>query len=149
MWAARVYGLADKLATTIEPPRIVGVLEKPLAAARAEVRARLGDQAFDRAFAEGQTMTLEDLLAIPHPPADALARAQPTPTSIPYEPLTARELEVLRLLAQDLNNPQIAERLVVSRRTVEAHLRSIYDKLGVRSRDAAIRFALEHGLVEK
>ena len=87
-------------------------------------------------------MTLEDLLAIPHPPAD-------TPTSIPYEPLTARELEVLHLLAQDLNNPQIAERLVVSRRTVDAHLRSIYDKLGVKSRDAAIRFALEHGLVEK
>jgi len=145
MWAARVYGLADKLATTSEPPRIGGVFQKLAAAARAEVHARLGQEAFDRAFAEGRTMTLEDLLAIPHPPADALAR----PTSIPYEPLTARELEVLRLLAQDLNNPQIAERLVVSRRTVEAHLRSIYDKLGVRSRDAAIRFALEHGLVEK
>jgi predicted ATPase/class 3 adenylate cyclase/DNA-binding CsgD family transcriptional regulator len=142
MWAARVYGLADKLATTSEPPRIGGVFQKPAAAARAEVRARLGDQVFDRAVAEGGTMTMEDLLAIPHPPADA-------PTSIPYEPLTARELEVLRLLAQDLNNPQIAERLVVSRRTVEAHLRSIYDKLGVKSRDAAIRFALEHGLVEK
>ena len=94
-------------------------------------------------------MTVEDLLAIPHPPEDARAWTQPAPTSISYEPLTARELEVLRLLAQDLNNPQIAEHLVVSRRTVEAHLRSIYDKLGVRSRDAAIRFALEHGLVEK
>jgi len=145
MWAARVYGLADKLATTREPQRIGGVFQKPAAAARAEVRARLDDQAFDRAFAEGQTMTLEDLLAIPHPAADAL----PRPSSIPYETLTGRELEVLRLLAQDFSNPQIAERLVVSRRTVEAHLRSIYDKLGVRSRDAAIRFALEHGLVEK
>jgi DNA-binding CsgD family transcriptional regulator len=149
IWAARVYGLANKLATTSEPSRMGGVLKKPAAAARAEVRARLGDQAFDRAFAEGQTMTLEDLLAIPHPPADAIPRAQTSPTSIPYEPLTGRELEVLHLLAQDFSNPQIAERLVVSRRTVEAHLRSIYDKLGVRSRDAAIRFALEHGLVEK
>jgi len=149
MWAARVYGLADKLATSSEPPRIGGMFQKLAVAARAEVHARLGDQAFDRAFAEGRTMTVEDLLATPHPPADARARAQPAPTSIPYEPLTARELEVLHLLAQDLNNPQIAERLVVSRRTVEAHLRSIYDKLGVRSRDAAIRFALEHGLVEK
>jgi DNA-binding CsgD family transcriptional regulator len=149
MWAARVYGLADKLATTSEPQRIGGVFQKPAAAARAEVRARLGDQAFDRAFAEGQTMTLEDLLAIPDPPADAIPRAQTSPTSIPYEPLTGRELEVLQLLAQGFSNPQIAERLVLSRRTVEAHLRSIYDKLGVRSRDAAIRFALEHGLVEK
>jgi ATP/maltotriose-dependent transcriptional regulator MalT len=142
MWSARVYGLADKLATTSEPPRIGGTFQKLAVAARAEVHARLGDQVFDRALAEGRTMTVGDLLAIPHPPGDA-------PTSIPYEPLTARELEVLRLLAQDLNNPQIAERLVVSRRTVEAHLRSIYDKLGVRSRDAAVRLALEHGLVEK
>jgi predicted ATPase/DNA-binding CsgD family transcriptional regulator len=149
VWAARVYGLADKLATTSKPLRMGGMFQKLAVAGRAEVHARLGDQAFGRAFAEGRTMTVEDLLAIPHPPADARARAQPAPTSIPYEPLTGRELEVLRLLAQDLNNPQIAERLVVSRRTVEAHLRSIYDKLGVRSRDAAIRFALEHGLVEK
>ena len=125
------------------------MFQKLAVAARAEVRASLGDQAFDKALAEGRTMTVEDLLAIPHPPADARARAQPAPTSIPYEPLTARELEVLRLLAQDFSNPQIAERLVVSRRTVEAHLRSIYDKLGVRSRDAAIRFALEHRLMEK
>ena len=54
---------------------------------------------------------------------------------------------MLRLLGQDLSNPQIAERLVVSRRTVDAHLRSIYDKLGVRSRDAAIRLANERGLL--
>jgi predicted ATPase/DNA-binding CsgD family transcriptional regulator len=147
MWAARVYGLADKLATTSEPSRMGGMLKKPAAAARAEVRAHLGDQAFDRTFAEGQTMTLEDLLAIPHPSTDALAQA--APTSTPYQPLTGRELEVLHLLAQGFSNPQIAERLVLSRRTVEAHLRSIYDKLGVRSRDAAIRLALEHGLVEK
>ena len=150
MWAARVYGLADKLATTSEPQRIGGVFQKPAAASRAEVRARLGEQAFAEALAEGQTMRVEDLLTIPHPPPPAsTSQAQPAPTSPPYEPLTARELEVLRLLVQDLSNPQIAERLVVSRRTVEAHLRSIYDKLGVRSRDAAIRFALEHGLVEK
>jgi class 3 adenylate cyclase len=44
---------------------------------------------------------------------------------------------------------RIAERLVVSRRTVEAHLRSIYEKLGVKSRDAAMRYAIEHELIEK
>ena len=49
--------------------------------------------------------------------------------------------------AQDLSNPQIAEKLVVSRRTVDAHLRSIYDKLGVKSRDAAIRVAREQRLI--
>jgi non-specific serine/threonine protein kinase len=151
VWAARVYGLADKLATTTsEPPRIGGVLVDPLkklaAAARAEVRARLGDEAFAQALAEGQSMTVEDLLDIPHPPPGSASRL---PSSLPYEPLTGRELEVLRLLAQDLSNPQIAERLVVSRRTVEAHLRSIYGKFGVKSRDAAIRYAIDYGLVEK
>ena len=91
-------------------------------------------------------MTFDDLLAIPHPQESA-----PTLTSQSAAlgtVLTARELEVLHLLAQDLSNPQIAERLVVSRRTVDAHLRSIYDKLDVKSRDAAIRVARERGLLE-
>jgi predicted ATPase/DNA-binding CsgD family transcriptional regulator len=118
------------------------------AAAVAKVHARLGETAFAQALAEGQTMTVADLLAIPQLPApDSPARSQPAPASVSYEPLTARELDVLRLLAQDLSNPQIAERLVVSRRTVDAHLRSIYAKLGVKSRDAAIRLARDSGLM--
>ena len=153
VWAARVYGLADKLAKTSEPPRmgaeIFDALIKRATTVRAEVRARLGKQAFAGALAEGQSMTLEDLLAIPHPSPDSTTRAQPALASDMYEPLTARELDVLRLLAQGFNNPQIAERLVVSRRTVDAHLRSIYAKLGVRSRNAAIHVAREHGLIEK
>jgi DNA-binding NarL/FixJ family response regulator len=105
----------------------------------------LGDEAFSKALVEGQAMNMEDLLAIPQPPPpDSSFQG---PASVPYEALTDRELEVLRLLEQDLNNPQIAERLVVSRRTVDAHLRSIYAKLGVRSRDAAIRVAREYGLI--
>ena len=154
VWAARVYGLADELAKTSESPRMGGeifdLFRKRAAAVRAEVRARLGEQGFAQAVAEGQTMTVEDLLSIPQPPPpDSTSQAQAAPASVPYEPLTARELDVLRLLAQDLNNPQIAERLVVSRRTVEAHLRSIYGKFGVKSRDAAIRYAIEHGVVEQ
>jgi DNA-binding NarL/FixJ family response regulator len=54
---------------------------------------------------------------------------------------------VLRLLAQGLTNPQIAEQLIISPRTVHAHLRSIYGKMEVSSRSAATRFAVEHGLV--
>ena len=51
--------------------------------------------------------------------------------------LTRRETEVLHLLAEGLSNPEIAARLVLSRRTVDAHLRSIFDKLGVSTRTAA------------
>ena len=60
--------------------------------------------------------------------------------------LTAREVEVLSLVAAGLMNRQIAERLGVSTRTVDAHLRSIYAKLGLKSRSAATRFAVEHNL---
>jgi DNA-binding CsgD family transcriptional regulator len=61
--------------------------------------------------------------------------------------LTVREVDVLRLLAQGLTYAQIAEQLIVSPRTVDAHLRSIYSKLGVRSRHMAIHYAIEHHLV--
>ena len=61
--------------------------------------------------------------------------------------LTAREMEVLRLLARGLSNAQIAEELVVSLLTVKAHLRSIYSKLGVTSRSAATRTAMEQHLI--
>jgi len=62
--------------------------------------------------------------------------------------LSAREVEVLRLVTEGLTDSQIAERLFLSRRTIGAHLGSIYTKLGVASRAAATRFAIEHHLGE-
>jgi predicted ATPase len=61
--------------------------------------------------------------------------------------LTVREVEILRLVAAGLSNARIAERLVVSVRTVHAHVRSIYRKLGVSSRAEATRYALVRRLV--
>jgi predicted ATPase/DNA-binding CsgD family transcriptional regulator/tRNA A-37 threonylcarbamoyl transferase component Bud32 len=63
-----------------------------------------------------------------------------------YTELTAREIEVLRLLATGLSNKGIAERLVVSPHTVNVHLHSIFSKLDVHSRSAATRYALDHQL---
>jgi DNA-binding CsgD family transcriptional regulator len=60
--------------------------------------------------------------------------------------LTLREVEILRLVAAGLTNRQAAERLGLSIRTVDAHLRSIYAKLGIKSRSAATRYAVEHNL---
>ena len=60
--------------------------------------------------------------------------------------LTARELDVLRLVAEGLTDQEVAERLFVSPRTVGAHLTSIYSRLNVSSRTAAARIALEHQL---
>ena len=61
--------------------------------------------------------------------------------------LTTREVEVLRLVAQGLSNAEIAEQLVISLLTVKAHMRSLYNKLGISSRSAATRYAIEHHLV--
>lgn len=80
----------------------------------------------------------------PGPPA-----APPPPQRRPDLPagLTAREADVLRLVAQGLTDKEVAERLVVSPRTVSTHLTAIYGKLQVNTRSAATRFALEHGIV--
>jgi len=60
--------------------------------------------------------------------------------------LSVREVEVLRLVAQGLTDAEVAQQLFLSRRTVGQHLRNIYNKLGVGSRMAAARFAIDHDL---
>jgi DNA-binding NarL/FixJ family response regulator len=61
--------------------------------------------------------------------------------------LTGREIEVLRLVARGRSNPEIAEALVLSRRTVEHHVESVYAKLGVHSRSAVTLVAMQQGLL--
>jgi LuxR family transcriptional regulator, maltose regulon positive regulatory protein len=65
------------------------------------------------------------------------------------EPLSERELEVLRLLESELDGPDIARELVVSLNTVRTHTKNIYAKLGVNSRRAAVRRAIELGLLAR
>jgi DNA-binding NarL/FixJ family response regulator len=61
--------------------------------------------------------------------------------------LTDREVDVLRVLARGLGNREIAQTLVLSPRTVQHHLASVYDKINLRTRAGAAVFAIEHGLV--
>jgi NarL family two-component system response regulator LiaR len=68
-------------------------------------------------------------------------------SSPPRYELTARELEVLTLMVEGLNNPEIAERLAVTRSTVKFHVSNILSKLGVGSRVEAVALALQHDLV--
>jgi DNA-binding NarL/FixJ family response regulator len=70
-----------------------------------------------------------------------------TPSPSGLEHLTQRQIEVLRLVARGMTNAEIAEALFLSRRTVHAHLRSIFHKLEVGHRSAATRFAIQHGLL--
>jgi predicted ATPase/DNA-binding CsgD family transcriptional regulator len=110
----------------------------------AAARGALGEAAFARAWATGRATTVEEALAGAHHAADALESGSAPPAGA--GPLTRREAEVLRLVARGLTDAEVAEALVLSRRTVHAHLRSIYRKLEVGSRSAATRWALEHRL---
>jgi DNA-binding NarL/FixJ family response regulator len=98
----------------------------------------LSEAKFEAAWAEGRKMTPEAAIA-------SFAQARPRAAAFPAG-LTAREVEVLRLLSAGLTSAQIAGHLVVSLTTINAHLRNIYNKLDVSSRSAATRFAIEHGL---
>lgn len=64
------------------------------------------------------------------------------------EPLTPRELEVLRLMAQGLQNKEIALNLIISERTVKFHVSSILGKLGAGNRTEAVSLAAQRGLIE-
>jgi DNA-binding CsgD family transcriptional regulator len=77
---------------------------------------------------------------------DARWRSTPAVRTRLTAGLTAREAEVLRLLSTGLANAEIAQQLSLSPRTINAHLTTIYGKLGVATRGAAIRFALDHDL---
>ena len=110
-----------------------------------EMRVRLGEEAFEAACTEGREMTperaVEYALEKPETPEDA---------AIPPERpagLSAREVEVLRLVAGGMTNARIAEELFISPRTVNGHLTSAYHKIGSHSRAEAARFASEHGLL--
>ncbi len=137
-----------------------GILMPPLdrtdyEPAETSARTLLGAKTFASLWAQGYTMTPEQVLALqeqditPTPPSSLSPPAgvkPPPPTNYPNG-LTAREVEVLRLLAQGWTDHQIAERLVISPRTVNKHLTTIYSKIRVPSRSAATRYAIERKLV--
>jgi len=78
----------------------------------------------------------------------AIGHAPTSPDPLPPLPLTPGETEVLRLLAQGLDNAAIAQRLVVTKRTVQNHVSTIYGKLGVTSRTEAALVAIRCGLAQ-
>jgi DNA-binding CsgD family transcriptional regulator len=101
----------------------------------------------------GAAPDLTQLDALQRQPPRESARA-PASRSAPSAPsdtygLSARELEVLRLLATGKTNRVIARELCVSDKTIDRHVSNLFGKLGVSSRAAATAFAYEHGLVEK
>jgi DNA-binding CsgD family transcriptional regulator len=155
-WAALLWGAAEPLGESRNMPIPPQIYDRMVAL----VRSQLGEPVFEEVRAKGRAMTPAQALASseafpPQAPQPAKAAPGSAPTAPPPSSphpcspagLTAREVEVLRLLAQGLSDRQIAEQLVIARRTVNWYLTSIYSKLGVSSRAAATRYALEQHLV--
>jgi predicted ATPase/DNA-binding CsgD family transcriptional regulator len=159
--AARLYGAAQALRDAIGAP-LAPTDRASYERMVASVRVQLDAATFEAAWTQGQAFTLEQAIAAAE---QVTVREQIAPTAqsptggapptLPQAPasrgnpfgLTAREIEVLRLVTLGLTTTQIAEQLIISPRTADAHLRSIYSKLGVTSRSAATRSAIVHKLV--
>jgi predicted ATPase/DNA-binding CsgD family transcriptional regulator len=155
--AARLFGAAEGLKETLR--EAVALQHGPEEESwrepyRTTARSRLGGHSWEEALVQGHAMGLEEAIEYalskeePSATTSSSTTRHSSPSSAPEHPagLTPREVEVLELVAEGLTNSEVAERLFLSPRTVQRHLNSIYHKLGVRSRSAATRFAIEHDL---
>jgi predicted ATPase/DNA-binding CsgD family transcriptional regulator len=104
------------------------------------VRATLGDETFEAAWAEGQIKAIEEVIA------EALDIPLPAVVAEPAAAgLTPREVEVLRLIVEGRSNQEIATALFISQHTAASHVAHILSKLGLDSRTAAATWAMRHG----
>lgn len=145
---AFLLGAAHELRETLQTP-LAPIYRETYARNLGALKGEIGLAAFNECWAEGRSLLLKQVMALGVARvyiAETPERVSTKASSLPYN-LTARELDVLRLLAQGYPDARIAKLLVVSPRTVNTHLRSIYAKLGVSSRSAATRIALEQKLV--
>ncbi len=154
VYAVHLLGAADHLRESL------GMPQRPvdLPGQRAlldQLRTKLGQAQFESVHRTGADVLLRQVMLTggAEQPASLCTAAPaaswpPANEGAPMYPndLTAREVEVLRLLAQGWSDAQIAQHLVISPRTVNRHTTSIYSKIGVSSRSAATRYATDHHL---
>ena len=152
--AARLFGAGEALREAIGAA-VLPFYKDDYDRGVAVAQAQLGEEAFAAAWAQGRAMTPEQAREYalsreekpaPGAPASATTTTLAQTSSYPAG-LSAREAEVLKLVARGLTNAQVAQELFISPHTVNRHLNSIYSKLGVSSRAVATRFATEHNLI--
>jgi non-specific serine/threonine protein kinase len=156
--AARLLGAAEAAYGLVDVPGLVpyrSLVDQAVIA----LRERLGPQTFAMLHANGRGLSTVEAVAealTTSAQIDAAGHDQArgaTPSTLVSrlpgpDRLTAREIEVLRLLAAGHSNPEIAAALVLSVKTVERHLANLYAKIGARSRVDAATYAVTHDLQE-
>jgi non-specific serine/threonine protein kinase len=146
--AARLYGAAAALRARIGSPA-GGWDRATYDRGVAATRVALTKEAFATAWADGEAMSSDASFAEVQTGAEHVA--EPERLAAATDPgsgagLTARELDVIRLLARGLTDREIAEAIFISPRTVNFHVTNLLGKLGVESRTAAAAYAIRHGL---
>ncbi|MFL5797643.1 MAG: LuxR C-terminal-related transcriptional regulator [Actinomycetota bacterium] len=133
--------------------KVWGELDAPYLTARTRVEIglacqALGDDDSARLELEASVRTFQGLGAKGDAETAATAMPGAIRSTARQGPLTAREVEVLRLVATGKSNRAVAAELVISEKTVARHVSNIFTKLGLSSRSAATAYAYQHGLVE-
>lgn len=126
--AARLFGAADGARKHMGFVRFK-VLNEGDDATVAALRDALGTNDFDTAWAEGAALSIPDAVAYAQ-----RGRGERKRASSGWASLTRAELDVVKLVSEGLGNKEVAARLFVSPRTVQAHLTHVYNKLGLTSR---------------
>ena len=139
--AAILLGAAQRVRDSSSLTLIELYREQHERSVSAIIRA-IGRKAFDAAYARGRAMTIDEGVAFAV--EDKPVRKPVTPVkSASDTELTPRQLEIARLIAGDLTNRQIADRLFLSERTVETHITNMLNKLGLNSRVQLSRWIAE------
>ncbi len=145
-WSARLHGVADQaladLGHALQP------LEARLAGLdRERLRAAMGAEDFEAEYAAGRALDLTQVVAGLSRKDAAAGQPRVAVSGGAMTVLTPRERDVLKLVAQGLSNPEVAQRLFLSEHTVHRHVANILRKLGLSSRAAAAAWGVRTGLV--
>ena len=146
--SAKLVGFVNTLCTRLNARLLSPEFELHRYATNS-ARESLGEERFQRLETAGRQLSIDQGAAFALETANRLrARADTTtpPGLASDAPLTPRELDVLHLIADGYRNREIAEKLFISPKTVDNHVTNIYGKLGITSRLAAVRYAIEHGI---
>ena len=138
--AAVLYGASETLWKIINAPVLMGPAYAEIRGGAAQTaRTELGDERFEALCHRGMVLPLGGAIAVARGEA---AAADSVPPAITIKQLTRREREIAALVADGLGNRDIAERLFLSKRTVDSHIEHIFTKLGFSSRTQLTNWVL-------